>query len=509
LKTTVDSAPHGTFAQASSMFTASRVVGAVIGLLKGFLIARWLGPASYGIWQFVNIFGQYGAHAGLSTRSGISREVPFLRGKGDLDKMNAVLGTAFVANFYGPIFYGAVVLAASFFVTEAVDAEALAIYSPVIIFLSWAGYGSALAMAVGLYSVRTRLGLLNDLVTGLLAIGFLYIWGIYGLIGGAGVAALIVTVYSACKLRQYLFFKVDWEVLWKLVIVGLPIMANGILLTSMASVDRMLIAATLSRDLLGVYGLAHAGVVVLQTIPTSIGQMLAVKFAELDGQNKSNAYLSVLLERSTLILAVVLGPIVSAVIACFPTLVVYLLPEYVEGILPGRLLIASVFFLGVSLPVTNWCVSTKRFGPVLSLRLVILVAEAFGIYLVIRNSGGLEMVALVALCAFAVFCGIIIILTNYVLENPVKVAVLRTWKSALPFLIVLTTIAIQDFTFFSAGYVPGTEMLISCIVGILVSVVGGIVVAYATARHTGLTRFIVSNRKARICLAKLGLTPSQ
>ena len=64
----------------------------------------------------------------------------------------------------------------------------------------------------------------------------------------------------------------------------------------------------------------------------------------------------------------------------FPILVVYLLPEYVSGIAPGRLLIASVFFLGVSLPVTNWCVSTKRYGPVLTARLVILAAEFLGIY---------------------------------------------------------------------------------------------------------------------------------
>ena len=94
-------------------------------------------------------------------------------------------------------------------------------------------------------------------------------------------------------------------------------MANGILFTTMATVDHILIAAMLSRDMLGVHGLARAGVAVLQTIPASIGQMLFVKFAELDGQSRTNIFMSQVLNRSTLILSVVMAPIVSGGIACF------------------------------------------------------------------------------------------------------------------------------------------------------------------------------------------------
>jgi O-antigen/teichoic acid export membrane protein len=363
-------------------------------------------------------------------------------------------------------------------------------------------------MAMGLYNVRTKLGFLDDILTGLLAIAFVYIWGIYGAIGGFGLAALIAALYSAHKLWEYFTFKIDSRVFWNLILVGLPIMANGILLTTMATVDHMLIAAMLSRDMLGVYGLARAGVTVLQTIPVSIGQMLFVKFAELDGQSRTNTFMSQVLNRSTLILSVILAPIVSGAIACFPILVVYLLPEYVNGIAPGRLLIASVFFLGVSVPLTNWCISTKRFGPVLTARLMILAAESLGIYLVIRSGAGLESVAFIALCAFAAFCVAMIFISNYLLENPFLIGLSNAGKSLVPFLIVLATILMQDYMFLPTDYVRGPRLISSCVIGLLVGSTAGILILYGTNRCTRLLDLIFSNRRISIRLASSGITRS-
>jgi O-antigen/teichoic acid export membrane protein len=508
VKTRLKVAGEESFAQASSMFTVSRVLGAVIGMLRGFLLAKWLGPSSYGTWQFVNLFGQYGSYAGLSTRSGISREIPFLRGKGNFEKLHAVSSSAFVANFFGPLLFGVAVFGCSFFVTEAVDAKALAYYSPVIVLLSWVGYSGALAMAMGRYNVRTKLGLIDDFLTGLFAIAFVYILGIYGAIGGFGLAALIAALYSAHKLWEYFAFKINSRVFWNLILVGLPIMANGILITTMATVDHILIAAMLSRDLLGVYGLARAGVAVLQTIPASIGQMLFVKFAELDGQSRTNLFMSQILNRSTLILSVILAPIVSGAIACFPILVVYLLPEYVNGIAPGRLLIASVFFLGVSVPVTNWCVSTKRYGPVLMARLMILAAESLGIYLAIRSGAGLESVAFIALCAFAAFCVAMIFISNYLLKNPFLIGLSNAGKSLVPFLIVSATILMQDYMFLPTDYVRGPRLISSCVIGLLVGSTAGILILYGTNRCTGLLDLISSKRRISIRLANSGITRS-
>jgi len=461
------------FVVASSMFTASRVFSALLGAVRGFLLAKWLGPAAYGTWQFVNIFGHYGVYAGLGTRAGISREIPFLRGGGNFRRMSAVLGTAFAANLYGPLSYGLIVLGCSFFVLETVDAKALAMFSPVIVLTSLVGYGGTLAMAMGLYDVRTKLGLLEDLLTGFLTVGFVYIWGVYGAIAGFGLAALIAAIYAAWRLWQYLALGIDWRMFLNLVVIGLPIMGNGILLTTMGTADQILIAAMLGREMLGVYGLMRSGVVVLQAIPASLGQVLFVKFAELDGKNQSNEGITHLLDKTTLILSAVLAPILSSAAALLPLVIVLFLPEFTEGIQAGQVLIGALFFMGVSLPATNWCVSTLRNGPVLALRIAVVAAECGALYWVISVGGGLEAIASIVLAAFASFSVAIMIISNYLLGTTISGGFVRAIRSGLPFLAIAVVLLLQSgFSQTGSSFVE-THLFISVgvnlVCGLLVS----------------------------------------
>jgi O-antigen/teichoic acid export membrane protein len=478
------------FVRASSFFAASRLFGAFIGLARAFLIARWLGPASYGTWQFLNIFGQYGSYADLSTRSAINREIPFLRGTGDSEQICRVLGTVFVVNIYGPIIYSLLVFGCSLFLEDPVDASALAAYSPVILLLSWANFGSNLAMSLGLYDIRTRQGLLDDILTGLLAIFFVYFWGIQGVILAFGLSGVIINLYLAFKLRSYFAFKIDVRVLWELILKGMPIMANGFLLISMGTIDRILIAAMLSREMLGFYGVANAGVGILKSIPVSIGQMLFVRFAEMDGQKQSNRDTSAVLDRSTFVLSTLLALTASLAIACLPIVVVYFLPQYASGIAPGRLLIAGVFFLGVSLPATNWCISTGRFRFILLSRIVVMTAQSGAMYLAIRNGGGLEAVALLAVCAFGIFSVVVITLCNHFLDNTFLVGMLRTSKSLLPFVSIFAGLWVQEHGYPIGIYVTGPRIVVSCLLGFTASLLTFLPFGFCIHKYVRLSDLI-------------------
>ena len=59
----------------------------------------------------------------------------------------------------------------------------------------------------------------------------------------------MIALYAR-TLAHHAAFKVDWRVFVDLVFTGVPMMANGILLTSMAAADKMIIAAMLSRETL-------------------------------------------------------------------------------------------------------------------------------------------------------------------------------------------------------------------------------------------------------------------
>jgi O-antigen/teichoic acid export membrane protein len=173
----------------------------------------------------------------------------------------------------------------------------------------------------------------------------------------------------------------------------------------------------LDHETLGLYSVGNAGVSILGAIPSALGQMLFVKFAEMEGQQRTKAHMAAVLDRTTMVLSILFAPILVITIATFPLVVVCLLPQYVKGIAAGQLLIASVFFLGSSLPVSKWCVSTGRSGPVLVLRLVIIMAEFAVLAAVIHHGTSLEAIALCILSAWALFSLTMIVIGHVLLAG--------------------------------------------------------------------------------------------
>ena len=478
------------FVRDVSLFSGSRLYGALLGVVRSFLIARWLGPEAFGTWQFLNIYEQYSPYAGLGTRPAISRKIPFLRGKGDTEGIHAVLSTAFTINFFGPIIYSLIVLGCSFFVEQALDSRALAAFAPVILLLAWLRYAELLSIATGFYGFCSRLDMLHNTLITLFSVILVNFWGVYGIIAGFGISALIAVIYAARTLWHFFALKVDWRVLWDLIMTGIPITANGMFLSLMNMADKILIAALLDRKMLGIYGVGHAGISIMRTLPVAIGQMLFVKFAEMDGQNITREHMTRVLNKTTILLSCVLAPLVSALIVCFPVAVILLLPQFSEGISSGKLLIAEVFYMGISIPMTNWCISTGRFSPVLILRFIIVVIESIAIYLVIKNGPELEFIALCVLCASAIFSFSIITISNYLLENSLRHGIIHAGKSMSPSLSVIVIIMMQDYVYPIDAYVPDMTLIASCVLGLVITLVINIPFIYWANRHVRITELI-------------------
>ena len=226
-------------------------MGALLGLLRSYVIAKWLGPSAFGTWQFVNLYDRYSVYSGLGTRPALHRRIPFLRGRNDLEGMQAVLNTSFTINFSGPIIYSLIVLGISFSINDAFEAKALAAFAPVILLLTWMDYARLLSMATGYYSFRSRLEVQHDILFTLLSVGLVFVGGLYGVIAGLGVASLVSIIYSFRKLWNFCGFGINWKILRDLIVTGLPLTANGFLLTLMNTADKSLIAAMIDRETLG------------------------------------------------------------------------------------------------------------------------------------------------------------------------------------------------------------------------------------------------------------------
>jgi hypothetical protein len=155
-------------------------------------------------------------------------------------------------------------------------------------------------------------------------------------------------------------------------------------------------------------------------------------------------------------------------IACFPIAVVFLLPKYAGGIPAGELLLASTFFVGTSLPITNWHVSTGRYIPVLAVRIVVITLQFLAVYVVIINDSRLEFIALCVLCAFAIFSTAIMTVAN-ALQKPMHARLFAAAKNQMPFVSIVTAIWLQRYAYPGDVYAVSLSLFMACILGLVVS----------------------------------------
>jgi O-antigen/teichoic acid export membrane protein len=469
-------------------------MGGVCRLLTSFFVAKLLGPQSFGTWRFINIFSDYVHFTSLGTQPAMQREVPFLRGKSDFKSIEVVLRTVCATTFFSSITYSFALVVISYFLKDASYAAALIAFAPVILLLSWLRYAQEFSLATQMYGLRVRLEFLQA-VSSILGVGLIILWDIYGAIVGLGLSALIPLITAARKLSEHFSMRIELVVLQNLFATGFPLIADIILLITFSNADRILIAAMLSPEELGVYSIGYAAVGILGVVASAFGQMLFVKFAEIDGETKSNDYIAEVLEKTTIVLSCVFASMLSVALAFFPIVVVSLLPQYVEGIEAGKLLIAAIFFLGVSLPVTKWCVSTGRSLPVLTVRFAVVCGEFIAVYLVILKGLRLEFVAFCVLCAFAIFHCAIGIIGNYLLKKPLRVGIITLGHNTMPFLIIVAGIWISYFVYPTGPYIPGSRLIISCMTGLVVSMALSIPFVYWINKRTQLVTLLVKRFK--------------
>ena len=76
-------------------YSTSRFISQFITFFRSIIVARYLGPAKYGLWNALSLILEYSRYSDLGTKNALNREAPFYRGKGDFEKVNEIKNVVF------------------------------------------------------------------------------------------------------------------------------------------------------------------------------------------------------------------------------------------------------------------------------------------------------------------------------------------------------------------------------------------------------------------------------
>lgn len=336
----------GIFLKEFLLFSASTVFYQGSRFVVSLVVASRLGPEVFGLWNALSLILTYGGVVSLGIISAMNRDVPLFQGKGDVKKVEEIRYVSWGCTLCSSVVCGMILFIMPTFIPLTFSMKT---------YLQWMGL---LFVADQLYSYfqaylksDRRFELMSYqqfIVAGILpivVIPLVIVYALQGYIFGQAVVILAVSLVIVKFIPFTFRVTFDLQETFRLVKVGFPLMAVGMLYGLLTTVDRWVILTFLGVRELGYYSLAIMITAFLSIIPGVISQQVYPRMAETFGSTSSYSSLKKWLTCQTIMALAVMVPIVIGVYFLLPTFIERFLPKYVPGITAAKIVLFGVLFL--------------------------------------------------------------------------------------------------------------------------------------------------------------------
>jgi O-antigen/teichoic acid export membrane protein len=367
--------------------------------LTGFLVARFLGPTLYGLRTLFGLVLEYASFSHMGTLDAMRREVPYFRGKDDEREAELILNNVFGVNFLYSLVVFALMIGAAFYL-HYIDYEA--IYIDFVLFFGVYGIAEKIK---SFYTVKlaidkkphilSKIRLLEGVTHTAACVFLTFYFGLRGLLLGLLISCLIVVVTMYAMIREIPKIYLSSHVIWRLLKIGFPIMVISLMFILLRSIDRIIIAVFLSKQMLGYFAI---GTIVSGLIYFSIAEVSRVIFGPLIMEKLGNTGDSKLIKNyltePTIVISYCTPLLVGTVYLGIDVLIRYFLPEYIPAIDVAQILILGAYFLSIIMVPSLVCVSLNKQVYVVFLIGIVVVFDAVLSYSLVAMGWGIQGVAM-------------------------------------------------------------------------------------------------------------------
>jgi O-antigen/teichoic acid export membrane protein len=316
-------------ADAAKLWGAA-IVEHLLALVRGVIVPRYLGPALYGVLGALGLITKYGAYLQLGVTTAVGREVPYALKQGSSDLADRLAKVGYSFNL----------------LTSVVPALGVVVYA----LLTWGRYVDVISWGLLAFSgllITTRLETyfttvfrarrqfgaaflftaVKAAVLFGLVVGFLFIYGLYGVFIGLVLGGAVVAVMGTIWTRTVTGPWPDWSLMRKLLPIGLPLAGIGTLGFLLQSIDRLMVIHFFTPREVGYYILGVTVVTFVYFLPMNVGQAMAPRIYGLPREGDRRAFEEYLLEPS-LFVTYSVAALGGLVIICMIPFIRYVLPAY-------------------------------------------------------------------------------------------------------------------------------------------------------------------------------------
>ncbi|MEE9455740.1 MAG: oligosaccharide flippase family protein [bacterium] len=381
-------------ADAAKLWGAA-LIEQLLALVRGVIVPRYLGPALYGALGALGLITKYGAYLQLGITTAVGREVPYALKQRSTDLAERLAKVGYSFNL----------------LTSAAPAAVVAIYA----LATWGRYVDVISWGLLTFSfllITTRLETyfttvfrarrqfgaaflftaFKAVVLFALVVGFLFMYGLYGVFVGLVIGGAVVAAVGTIWTRAGSWPWPDWSLMRKLLPIGLPLAGIGALGFVLQSVDRLMVIHFFTPRDVGHYILAVTVVTFVYFLPMNVGQAMAPRIYALARDGDRRVFEEYLVEPS-LFVTYLVASLGGLVIICLVPFIRYVLPAYGPSVPVVAALLVGITCQGGVQGGAHILIALGRFRTIAVAQGASLVLAFALIWFAVRSGWGLVGVA--------------------------------------------------------------------------------------------------------------------
>lgn len=332
-------------------FATSQYALRFANILRGFAVAKLLGPAGNGLLQHFVILFEYGQQAQLGILPGTNKRLGHQVGAGDEVEVRAARDSG----LGGMIASGIIVwlglcgyAAANWATLHPVDRFGLPIIGLLVILENITNTYKALLRNYGRIRPISIVSLAFAISNLVVSLALLPGLKMHGILLAWLVTRAVTTFVFVRKSGEEFTPRLDFAVLKRILVIGLPISAYHITRLMLRNVDRVLVDSVLDKADLGIYGFAVTLAHLVRYGADAVGFVIYPLFLRQYGETRDPRDLKSHLSEPTAFLAVFVPVVLGFLALTLPVPIHWILPDFAESIPVFRLLTVSVFFASLA-----------------------------------------------------------------------------------------------------------------------------------------------------------------
>ncbi|MCA9395615.1 MAG: oligosaccharide flippase family protein [Candidatus Omnitrophica bacterium] len=378
-------------------FTSATVVTQFVNMITAVLLRNLLGPINMGVWSLMQVFMNYAKFSSLGTHESLSREVPYLLGRNELDKAQRVQNSVLNYSLLSSLFMTFGVFIYLLIRKNSIDASVYVFMFATVLLIPAQRFGNVLIVVLrgrGEFGVATRQMIFSAIFNGFCVCIGAYYFGMQGFIAGTFLSLMFTPIYILLSKKIVWNIQVDWGVVISSIKYGSPIMIAGLLDAVFINLDRMVIAKHLGFYELGLYSLSVMTAGYISIIPNAFSVVMIPSLHAVFGKNPTSATCIDYARKWLRLHLIVIPPMVMILWMFLSEAVKLLLPEYVGGVRAAQYFVFGAYFFALSMSYINIIVVQRKQVYLIAVSVATIVLAMLFNFIAIKQHMGIEGIAL-------------------------------------------------------------------------------------------------------------------